>query len=114
MVTVLINDGFEYTNYPHCVDQVLTFAQRNRIVGRVFGWEPLRSMAMGDLITFRPSSNSTRQSGAAKPLQDARILFFTGVRYNREAEPTPVVVQDVAPPKGGMDGTGGGRRKRRG
>jgi hypothetical protein len=71
-------------------------------------------MPMGDLVIFRPSSNSTRQSRPAKPSQDARILFFTGVRYIREAEPAPAIVEEAAPPKGGMDGTGGGRRKRRG
>ena len=69
---------------------------------------------MGDLIFFRPSSNSTRADGASAPSQDARILFFTGVRYKREAELIPTAVEQDAPPKGGMDGRGGGRRKRRG
>jgi hypothetical protein len=68
---------------------------------------------MGDLITFRPSPTPRRSNSAAAPSRDARILFFTGVRYKREAEPTPAFEQD-APPKGGMDGAGGGRRKRRG
>ncbi len=69
---------------------------------------------MGDLILFRPSPNATRSNTAAAPSQDARILFFTGVRYKRETEPTPAAAEQDAPPKGGMDGTGGGRRKRRG
>jgi len=69
---------------------------------------------MGDLITFRPSPNPTRMGGAAAQAQDAQILFFTGVRYRREAEPILVPSEQDAPPKGGMDGTGGGRRKRRG
>jgi hypothetical protein len=47
-------------------------------------------------------------------VQEARILFFTGVRYKREVEPAPALAEQDAPPKGGMDGTGGGRRKRRG
>jgi hypothetical protein len=114
MFTEPVNDGFEYTNYPHCVDQVLTFAQRKWVVGRVFRSESLRSIAMGDLIAFRPSSNPARADSATAPIQDARILFFTGVRYKRETEPTPIVAGQDAPPKGGMDGRGGSRRKRRG
>ena len=69
---------------------------------------------MGDLIFFRPSSNSTRADRAPAPSQDARILFFTGVRYKREAEPILAIVEQNASPNGGIDGTGGGRRKRRG
>jgi hypothetical protein len=69
---------------------------------------------MGDLITFRPSSNPARSNGAPAQSQDARILFFTGVRYRRETDSTRAAVEQDAPPKGGMDGTGGGRRKRRG
>jgi hypothetical protein len=69
---------------------------------------------MGDLIAFRPSSNAARSDSAAAPAQSASILFFTGVRYKRETEPTPIAALQDAPPKGGMDGTGGRRRKRRG
>jgi hypothetical protein len=69
---------------------------------------------MGDLIIFQPSRNSARPNNAAAPAQDARILFFTGVRYKREIEPALAAVEQGAPPKGGMDGTRGGRRKRRG
>lgn len=69
---------------------------------------------MGDLILFRPSSNAARSSSAPAESQDARILFFTGVRYKRETETNPAAAGQDAPPKGGMDGTGGGRRKRRG
>jgi hypothetical protein len=69
---------------------------------------------MGDLIAFRPSSNPARSDGATAPSRDAHILFFTGVRYKRETEPNPIAAEREAPPKGGMDGTGGGRRKRRG
>jgi hypothetical protein len=71
---------------------------------------------MGDLILFRPSRNAARSNSASAPSQDARILFFTGVRYKREIEPAPAPASAGrdAPPKGGMDGTGGGRRKRRG
>jgi hypothetical protein len=69
---------------------------------------------MGDLIAFPPSSNTARSESATSPSRDAHILFFTGVRYKRETEPNPIAVERQAPPKGGMDGTGGGRRKRRG
>ena len=69
---------------------------------------------MGDLIAFRPSSNPARLDRATAPTQDAHILFFTGVRYKREIEPTPIAAGQDAPPKGDVDGRGGGRRKRRG
>jgi hypothetical protein len=69
---------------------------------------------MGDLIAFRPSSNPGRLDGATAPSREAHILFFTGVRYKRETESNPIAAEHEAPPKGGMDGTGGGRRKRRG
>jgi hypothetical protein len=69
---------------------------------------------MGDLLMFRPSPNASRASRADAPAQSARILFFTGVRYGRETEPSPAAIEQDAPPKGGVDGTGGGRRKRRG
>jgi len=69
---------------------------------------------MGELILF-PHSRAAARSDRAEPrLQDATILFFTGVRYNREVEKVPVVVEQESPPKGGLDGTGGRRRKRRG
>ncbi len=69
---------------------------------------------MGDLILFRPSRKAARPDSAPAQAQDARILFFTGVRYKREMEPAPASIEQDAPPKGGMDGAGGRRRKRRG
>jgi hypothetical protein len=69
---------------------------------------------MGDLITFQTSRHGERPNNAGPQVQEARILFFTGVRYKREVEPAPALAEQDAPPKGGMDGTGGGRRKRRG
>jgi hypothetical protein len=71
-------------------------------------------MAMGDLLLFRPSPNAARAARVEAPARSAHILFFTGVRYGRESEPSPAIVEQEAPPKGGVDGTGGGRRKRRG
>ena len=69
---------------------------------------------MGDLLLFRPSRNGARATRADAQPHDARILFFTGVRYGRETAPGPACAGEDAPPKGGVDGTGGGRRKRRG
>jgi hypothetical protein len=71
---------------------------------------------MGDLILFRPSRNAARLSSAPAQPQDAHILFFTGVRYKREIEAVApeISVEHGAPPKGGIDGAGGRRRKRRG
>ena len=69
---------------------------------------------MGELILF-PNFKAAGRSDRAEPrLRDATILFFTGVRYNREVEAAPVVIEQESPPNGGMDGTGGRRRKRRG
>jgi hypothetical protein len=69
---------------------------------------------MGELILFRPAASVGRSNDAKTQSPEARILFFTGVRYKREAEPTATTEESHAPPKGGMDGSGGGRRKRRG
>lgn len=71
---------------------------------------------MGDLISFRPSRNAARVNDPPPP-HGAQILFFTGVRYDRRIEAATALTsadEQDAPPKGGMDGTGGRRRKRRG
>jgi hypothetical protein len=70
---------------------------------------------MGEVIFFSPKRNAERSERAAANPQGATILFFTGVRYQRHIE--PVIVAPVAyeaPPKGGMDGAGGRRRRKRG
>jgi hypothetical protein len=69
---------------------------------------------MGELILFRPAQSAGRPTDATTQSPEARILFFTGVRYKREPEPAATAEVSQAPPKGGMDGSGGGRRKRRG
>lgn len=69
---------------------------------------------MGDLILFQPSRSAARSHVSAPLSQDATILFFTGVRYKREVEAAPIPIEHESPPKGGLDGTGGRRRKRRG
>ena len=70
---------------------------------------------MGELVLFRPAGGLERRNHAARD-QDARILFFTGVRYQHAGDPAaPAVEGDFnAPPSGGMGGAGRGRRKRRG
>jgi hypothetical protein len=65
---------------------------------------------MGDLVMFRPSSNATPRVGAPRREEDAEIMFFTGVRYER-FEPGPKA--ERTPPKGGLDGAGRGKRKKR-
>ncbi len=68
---------------------------------------------MGELVLFRPSSSATSRRVAPRASQEAEIVFFTGVRYER-AEPAPSIVEaNQPPPEGGLNGTGGGKRKRR-
>jgi hypothetical protein len=70
---------------------------------------------MGELVLFRPAGGPERRNHAARD-EDARILFFTGVRYQRARDPAAPTSEgdSSAPPSGGMGGAGGGRRKRRG
>ena len=66
---------------------------------------------MGDVILFRPSRSAGRSNSATDQTQDARILFFTGVRYERHPQPLaePAPTTSKAPPRG----SGGGRGKRK-
>ena len=41
---------------------------------------------MGELVRFRPAEGLERKNNAPRD-QDARILFFTGVRYQRASDP---------------------------
>jgi hypothetical protein len=68
---------------------------------------------MGEIIMFARDSRRGRKRREDEGPPGARILFFTGVRYERFVEPTPVFERgdSGAPPAGGI---GGGRRKRRG
>ena len=65
---------------------------------------------MGELISFRASRKVARAAGAAPPAGGAAILFFMGVRYNRDIEPAPEPVKRKTPPKGGVAGRRGKRR----
>ncbi len=70
---------------------------------------------MGELVLFRPAGGLERKNRASRD-QDARILFFTGVRYQRGGDPRdPSGAGDSsAPPSGGMGGAGGAGSTRRG
>ena len=82
---------------------------------------------MGDVINFRALDKRTAVETMRAQPQLAEILFFTGVRYQRDAEPSliaepspiakpspiaePALAGNADTPRGGA---GGGRRKRRG
>ena len=65
---------------------------------------------MGEMLLFRPRSGPVRLEQAVTRAESARILFFTGVRYERFCD--AVAPQDdtdlTAPPAGKREG--GGRR----
>ncbi|HYC25255.1 MAG TPA: hypothetical protein VEC58_04370 [Roseiarcus sp.] len=66
---------------------------------------------MGELVMFRRSSSAASRLGGPSTSQGAEIVFFTGVRYER---PAPAMAEaSEPPPEGGLNGAGGGRRKRR-
>ena len=71
---------------------------------------------MGELIHFHAYGGVERSKPAQSESHGATIVFFTGVRYQRHepaASPEPDAGSN-SPPKGGMDGAGGGKRRRRG
>jgi hypothetical protein len=65
---------------------------------------------MGDLVVFRPRSDAAPDRGAESRSERAEIVFFTGVRYERYEAPPEA---KRPPPKGGLNGAGRGKRKRR-
>ena len=69
---------------------------------------------MGDLLTFRRVSSAAPQIAARPPAQEADIVFFTGVRYQRAEPAAPIAETSQTPPGGGLNGAGGGKRRRRG
>ena len=71
---------------------------------------------MGQLIQFHAYGGVERSKPAPLDSKGATIIFFTGVRYQRheQADLLEPAADTGAPPKGGMDGAGGGRRRRRG
>ena len=71
---------------------------------------------MGEIVTFRPHGGQFRKRSASADRPGAEILFFTGVRYERMADPVVALAEgdSGAPPAGGLGGAGGRRRRRRG
>ena len=69
---------------------------------------------MGDLLFFDPPRTAHARRARKRERKKRASCSFTGVRYGRQPQPVPARVDQDAPPKGGVDGTGGGRRKRRG
>lgn len=66
---------------------------------------------MGELIMFRPRAGQS--SKVTPPLESgAKIMFFTGVRYERMVE-TPLDVSEPAPTES-VGKSGRGRKRRRG
>jgi hypothetical protein len=70
---------------------------------------------MGEIVSFPPQEGQARKSRASTETTGARILFFTGVRYERMTDPAPALAggDSGAPRSGGM-GARGGKRRRRG
>ncbi len=68
---------------------------------------------MGDIINFQRLERSAAPMRAIETGASASIHFFTGVRYERHSEPETSQPAN-APSRGGLNGAGGGRRKRRG
>lgn len=67
---------------------------------------------MGEVLLFRPRPGSIRDESSASRVESARILFFTGVRYERTRDfVAPQDGDDVTAPPAGKRG---GRRRRRG
>lgn len=63
---------------------------------------------MGDIILFRADPSPQRKLQGENPSTGARILFFTGVRYQRASEYIP-----VTQPRDPDDPSVGAARKRR-
>jgi hypothetical protein len=72
---------------------------------------------MGEMLSF-DSLPRLRANVARASSEPAKILLFTGVRYERMAEPAPLQAatgeSSGGPAGGGVDGAGGGKRRRRG
>lgn len=67
---------------------------------------------MADVIPFAPRRRFARTTAAAADAVPAQILFFTGVRYERQPEPPATKPQRRPRPAG--RGSGETRRRRPG
>ncbi|MHB2167818.1 hypothetical protein [Alsobacter sp. R-9] len=54
---------------------------------------------MGDVIAFRPPAVRPDGEVSGSYAVGAEILFFTGVRYERAAEPTSATPRRARPPR---------------
>jgi len=71
---------------------------------------------MGDVIAFRSRGRTQRsQFEDATPGGSARILLFTGVRYERSESPVASgAPADSRPDPNSIGGAGGGKKRKRG
>ena len=71
---------------------------------------------MGDLIAFRPRGRTQRSElEGATPDGSARILLFTGVRYERSGSSVvDGAPADSRPGPNSIGGAGGGKKRKRG
>jgi hypothetical protein len=68
---------------------------------------------MSEIILFRPREGRLNKSRRTTITTEAKIMFFTGVRYERMADPPPALFDgDSGAPS--SPGPGRGRRRRRG
>ena len=67
---------------------------------------------MGELILFRPREGRSSKSHSPTTA-GAQIMFFTGVRYERMKDPE-TVLQGGLPDPNPAEGSGRGRKRRRG
>ena len=66
---------------------------------------------MGEIVEFRANPvRKTQSGGEAGAGANAEILFFTGVRYERQAEDN---ARDGKTPGEGANGSGSRKRRRR-
>jgi hypothetical protein len=68
---------------------------------------------MGDVLIFAEGARSSRRRAVSVAGETAQILFFTGIRYQRD-EATPSAAETrPSDGSGAPNGTGTGTRKRR-
>ena len=58
---------------------------------------------MGDILMLRPRLRPSGVDAARAEPRDAQILFFLGVRYERQQE-TPIQPPDLKPRRGSKSG----------
>jgi len=111
-----VNDIINRHNYDYFVDRTLTFAPRNQGLEAGESGSLSGVQGMGELIHFRAPAGAGRLKPATSDSKSATIIFFTGVRYQRYEQAVLLEPNTGSspPPRGGVDGAGRGKRKRRG